>query len=207
LRRSILFVGIVVGVLMMGSTAALGAPGNNGTVKIDGVPFDQHPNNEPHVGCGFEVDFYGYDQGVGMATATFALHPPTGTSFLVTESVDIGGDPAGGGTDLDAELFVDLSDEIAASGASPHPNQGFHVKLTVHAPGSIGSDVKHKVFWVEGCGGGYGASEVPVTQTGSHIATFEGESGTLIPAIAIAVAAVGALGVGVTKRRALARRD
>ncbi len=202
MRRFTLLVGIVAGLLMIGSTAALGAPGNDGTVKIDRAPFDTHPNNQPHVGCTFEVDFYGYDQGVGNATATFRLHPPTGTSLLLVDTIDIGGDPAGGGTDLDGELFVDLS--AALGGVTPHPVQGFHVKLTVNAPGSIGSDVKHKVFWVQECGG-YGASEVPVEQTGSHVATFRGESGTFIPAIAT-LAALAALGVSVTKRRALARR-
>ena len=48
--------------LMAGPVAAQQDPGgNNGTVKIDGVDFDDHPNNEPHVGCVFQVDFYGYD--------------------------------------------------------------------------------------------------------------------------------------------------
>ncbi|MGH2658951.1 MAG: hypothetical protein ACRDHS_04615, partial [Actinomycetota bacterium] len=37
---------------------------------------------------------------------------------------------------------------LAASREEPHPNQGFHVKLTVEAEGSIGADAKHKVFWV-----------------------------------------------------------
>jgi hypothetical protein len=32
-----------------------------------------------------------------------------------------------------------------------HPNQGFHVKLTINAEGSQGADVKHKVFWVTEC--------------------------------------------------------
>src|SRR4029453_11982527 len=48
-----------------------GPPGNNGTVKIDGVAFDDHPNNEPHVGCIFQVDFYGYDEGDLFADVTF----------------------------------------------------------------------------------------------------------------------------------------
>ena len=34
-----------------------------------------------------------------------------------------------------------------------HPEQGYHVKLKVNAPGSIGKDTKFKVFWVVGCGG------------------------------------------------------
>src|SRR5919201_6690597 len=36
-----------------------GPPGNNGTIKIDRQPFDDLPNNEPHVGCVFPIDFYG----------------------------------------------------------------------------------------------------------------------------------------------------
>jgi hypothetical protein len=33
----------------------------------------------------------------------------------------------------------------------PHPQQGWHVRLTINADGSQGADVKHKVFWVSGC--------------------------------------------------------
>ena len=43
--------------------AAFAVAGNNGTIKIDDVEFDDHPHNEPHVGCTFQVDFYGYDEG------------------------------------------------------------------------------------------------------------------------------------------------
>ncbi|HXF36401.1 MAG TPA: hypothetical protein VNO17_04385 [Actinomycetota bacterium] len=129
--------------------ASADPPGNNGTVKVDGVEFDDHPNNEPHPGCTFQIDFYGYDQGDLQAEVLFALHPPSGTGTLLTDTVDIGEDAAGGGTDLDASRTYDLSAALLASGATPHPNQGFHVKLTVHAEGSIGADVKHKVFWVE----------------------------------------------------------
>ena len=203
MRRITLVSMLVLGVVSLGGTAALADPaGNNGTVKIDAVEFDQHPNNEPHVGCGFEVDFYGYDEGVGVATARFDLHPPTGTSTLVTESIDIGEDAAGGGTDLDAELFVDLSDELAASGATPHPIQGFHVKLTVHAPGSIGADVKHKVFWIE-CGG-YGASAVPVDQAGSSVASFSRSNFPILVGI-VALAALGVIGAVLIRRRPFAR--
>ncbi len=34
-----------------------------------------------------------------------------------------------------------------------HVNQGYHIKLKVNAPHSIGKDTKYKVFWVTGCGG------------------------------------------------------
>jgi len=124
-------------------------PGNNGTIKVDGVEFDSHPDNEPHVGCVFQIDFYGYDEGDLDAVVTFEGQPPTGGGELLTDVVPIGEDPAGGGNDLDASVTYDLSEALA--GIEPHPVQGHHVKLTVEAEGSIGNDVKHKVFWVEGC--------------------------------------------------------
>jgi hypothetical protein len=125
--------------------------GNNGTVKIDRAPFDSDPNNEPHVTCSFQVDFYGYDKGVGNADVQFELQPPTKdgrTLTVVTGDLtpNIGEDAAGGGTDVDAQETYTLK----FTGA-PHEKQGYHVKLTVHAPGSQGADVKHKVFWVQPC--------------------------------------------------------
>lgn len=57
----------------------------------------------------------------------------------------IGEDPAGGGDDLDARRTYELD----IRGADPQPNQGYHVKLAVNADGPRGSNVKHKVFWVE----------------------------------------------------------
>ena len=136
------------------ATAAPNPPGNNGTVKVDDVPFDDAPNNEPHVGCSFQVDFYGYDQGDLDATVTFEAHPPTGPAVvLLTDKVFIGEDDhAGGGS----EAGLDASETYTLDFGSiqPHPNQGFHVKLTVNAEGSKGADVKHKVFWVTGCASG-----------------------------------------------------
>lgn len=149
-----------VGGAAVGVTAAVAAlagpavgqqdpPGNNGTVKVDGVDFDSHPDNEPHVGCVFQIDFYGFDQGDLNASVTFEGVPPTGGGTLLTDSVFIGEDPAGGGNDLDASVTYDLSEALA--GIEPHPVQGHHVRLDVEAQGSIGDDSKHKVFWVEGC--------------------------------------------------------
>ena len=140
------------------ATGAVAAPGNNGTVKIDGVPFDDLPNNEPHVGCVFQVDFYGYDEGDLYASASFELDPPTGAMIplLTRDGIFIGEDSAAGGgslAGLDASETFDLSDAIAATGEAPHPKQGWHIGLTVHADGSKGADVKHKEFWVTDCGG------------------------------------------------------
>jgi hypothetical protein len=125
--------------------------GNNGTVKMDRVEFDSHPDNQPHVTCSFQVDFYGFDKGVGNADVNFELQPPTkdGRTLRVMSgdlTPNIGEDAASGGTDVDAQETYTL----AFTGA-PHSKQGYHVKLTVHAPGSQGADTKHKVFWVQPC--------------------------------------------------------
>ena len=140
-----------------GAWAGPNPPGNNGTVKIDDTPFDDHPNNEPHVGCVFQVDFYGYDEGDLDATVTFEAHPPTlrdgDDQVLLTDTVFIGEDDNSGGG---SEAGLDASETytLDLTGIEPHANQGVHVKLTVHAEGSKGADVKHKVFWVTGCGPG-----------------------------------------------------
>lgn len=154
--RSALVVGSAMCLLVVaGGSAWAGGnpPGNNGTVKVDGVPFEQARGNEPHVDCVFQIDFFGFDQGNLTGTATFELQPPTGSGVLLVDSTFIGEDPAGGGTDLDASLVEDLSGPIADSGVTAQPNQGFHVTLTVEAEGSIGAMVKHKTFWVADCGG------------------------------------------------------
>lgn len=141
-----------------GSARADDPPGNNGTVKVNGVDADDASGNEAHVGCAFQIEFRGYDQGDLFGTATFDLLPPSGDVFLTEAVVPIGEDPAGGAPDLDAVMGVDLFDAIAATGAAPQGEQGFHVKLTVAADGSIGADAKHKTLWVtcEGEGGGGG---------------------------------------------------
>jgi len=112
-------------------TAGTRPPGNNGVVKVDARPFDDAPDNEPHVGCTFQIDFYGYDEGDLEARYLLELHSPTGSGTLLTGTKPIGEDPAGGGTDLDASATIYLEDEVAAWGAEPHPKQGYHVKLTV----------------------------------------------------------------------------
>lgn len=125
--------------------------GNNGTIKIDDQPFDTHPNNQPHVGCVFQVDFYGFDKGNLTARVTFRGQAPTGKGILLERDfVPIGEDAAGGGTDLDAERTYDLTSVLPTLG-EPHPKRGYHIKLTVNAPGSKGADTKHKVFWVQPC--------------------------------------------------------
>jgi hypothetical protein len=156
------------------AAAAPNPPGNNGTIKVDGVPFDDAPDNEPHVGCTFQVDFYGYDEGDLFADVTFESHPPTGPVVtLLTDTVFIGEDDnAGGGSQ--AGLDASETYTLDFTGIEPHPNQGFHVKLTINADGSQGADVKHKVFWVTGC-------PPPVTTTSTTTSTTSTTTSTTAP--------------------------
>jgi len=133
-----------------GPVQSSGPPGDNGFIKVDDQRIDGIPNNQPHVGCTFHVDFYNYDEGDLFADVNFALQPPTsGPGYTLgvdgNTHVFIGEDPAGGGNDLDASETYTLSFTGTAH------LQGYHVKLTINAQGSQGSDVKHKVFWVSGC--------------------------------------------------------
>ena len=141
---------VVLG-LPAGATPGGDPPGNNGTVKIDGIEFDIHPDNEPHVGCIFQVDFYGFDAGDLNAQVTFEVQPPTGPfETVLTDTVFIGEDDHSGGG---SEAGIDASETytLDLTGYAPHPQQGWHVKLTVNAEGSIGADTKYKVFWVTDC--------------------------------------------------------
>lgn len=149
-RAGVLFFCLGLAIVVYGPGAALAdPPGNNGTIKIDRIPFDTHPNNEPKVGCSFQVDFYGFDKGNLYATYSFDLHGSTPGGTLSSGEVFIGADAAGGGTDLDAEVTVDLSQALANSGVAPK-NGAWQVKLTVHADGSRGADTKFKVFKIVG---------------------------------------------------------
>jgi hypothetical protein len=164
--RSALVVGSAICMLVVAAGSAWAGgnpPGNNGTVMVNGMALDQSPGNDPHVDCAFQIDFFGFDQGDLTGTATFELQSPTGSGVLFVDSTFIGGDAAGGGTDLDGSIVADLSAAIAGSGAIAQPNQGYHVTLTVEAQGSIGSMTKHKTFWVNNCGegGGEGGGGLP----------------------------------------------
>ena len=165
MRRQILASGaaITVALALLIAVPALSQgvpnpPGNNGTIKIDDllVPDepDDDPNNEPHVDCLFQVDFYGYDQGNLNATVTFEAWPPTeregDDQVLLEDTVFIGEDDNSGGG---SEAGLDASETylLDFTGIEPHEQQGFHVRVTIHAQGSQGADVKHKVFWVQEC--------------------------------------------------------
>ena len=165
----------VAALLCLGSLALAPAPfaaadpaGNNGTVKIAPLgEIDSIPNNTPHVGCSFEVEWYGFDEGADIiSSVTFEEQAPTtdvGMTVSGPSQVFVGADDASGAgtpTGLDGRETYTL----AFTGA-PHPQQGYHVKLTIATPGSIGNDTKTKVFWVEGCAPATPQTETPETET------------------------------------------
>ena len=122
-------------------------PGNKGTVKVDDESFDGIPDNDPHPGCQFYLQFFFFPRET-TATYTFAMWNPT------TQDNKSKGPSTGGSIPLDpttkpnAERLIDLTSFLQGSGIAPQSQQGWHVKLTIHAPGAQGADVKHKVFWV-----------------------------------------------------------
>lgn len=147
--------------------------GNNGFIKVnEETTPDNIPNNDPHVGCSFKVEFYNYDKNPDYrAKVNFALHSPTkgeGYSMNVNGNLNpfIGEDYAGGGNDLDAVEEYKLTFT-----GKPHPKQGYHVKLTIQADGSRGADVKHKVFWVQPC-----QEAAPATATATTEGSVQGVS-------------------------------
>jgi hypothetical protein len=121
-------------------------PGNNGTIKVVASdPSDPDPGNEPQIdGCLVWLEFYGFDLDQD-ADITFQAQPPTGDGDLLKHTALISNDAAGGGQDDDEVLAYNLT--TALMPYQPHPQQGYHVKVTSdshEAPGGA----KQKVFWL-----------------------------------------------------------
>lgn len=125
-------------------------PGANGTVKIDGVPLDDKVDNQPHVSCGFELEFFNFDQDE-HANITIAGQAPSGSGLVYEKkNAPISDDPANGAeNDHDAVITV-RPEELNLAGLSVQPQQGYHLKVTVEIIGEPGAG-KHKVFWMEPC--------------------------------------------------------
>jgi hypothetical protein len=125
--------------------------------KVDRVPFDDHPDNQPHVGCVFQIDFYGFDQGDLNAEVTFEAQPPTlrrGTSAkccsrhgvhrprTTTPAVERGGPRRLG------DLHTGLHRH------HPHERPGLPRQADRPRRRLLGADTKYRCFWVDGCGPG-----------------------------------------------------
>jgi hypothetical protein len=127
---------------------------NRGVLKIqDLVGNKETPDNDPHVGCRFQIEFRGFDKDE-VAKWTLSAQPPSGDKDLVITSgeVQVGEDDASGGaTDLDAIVKLDLS-QLDISGLEEHKIQGFHLRAEAEVIGQKGGPgVKSKVFWATSC--------------------------------------------------------
>ena len=131
--------------LVPGSGPAFAGGGNNGTVKVAELgDMDDPPDNDPHVGCTFNVEWYNFDPGTNTSTVTFESQAPTAGAVISGNSPTSVQFTGGQGFDFRQPYTLSFQ-------GTPQPNQGFHVKLTVNTPGSKGADKKSKVFWVKGC--------------------------------------------------------
>jgi LPXTG-motif cell wall-anchored protein len=151
--------GVGLGIGVAASTAAAAPndpPGANGTIKIDAEPFDSDVNNEPHASCTFQVKLFGFDKDQ-HANLVFTVHPPSsaqgpGELALRVNDVLISDDNAGGARPDPDEVFTFTADQLDLSGATAHPKQGYHIKLTMeNISGMPPGAGKHKVFWLQPC--------------------------------------------------------
>jgi hypothetical protein len=152
-------------------------PGNNGTIKIDQVPLDGGNDNDPHISCQFNLEFFGYDVGSQTASVVFTAQPPSGTSVVTptkgSSVVTFTGSGPGNKFDT-AEAY-----KLNTAGLTAQAQQGFHIKVTVDVTGAQGADEKHKVFWYQPC------TVVPptttTTTTGTTTTTTTGTTTTTRP--------------------------
>jgi LPXTG-motif cell wall-anchored protein len=142
--------------LALGSPALAADPaGANGTVKIDGPAYQEDNRNEPHVSCEFQVEFFNFDKGE-RATLIFEAWPPSAPDFHEVkrlENVLVSDDESSGGAyhrDAD-EVFRFSAAGLNLTAAMAHPQQGYHIKLTIDRQNHPGWTEKHKVFWLKAC--------------------------------------------------------
>jgi hypothetical protein len=180
----------ISGALALAGSAAAGThstsdggnqpPGNNGTIKIhrtDTEPEDHA--NEPHVGCEFTVEFFGFDGYANSSEMSFSLWSPTQPDqpTLYTRHVDLTVDNRVSGAEWDHEETFTAAQIIGTNDVEPQPQQGYHVKLTVETDDSAsqGATVKHKVFWMQPC---ETATSTTTTMHGTTTTTMHGTTTT-----------------------------
>jgi hypothetical protein len=128
-------------------------PGANGSVKIDEAPVDSDPSNEPHVGCGFSLQFFGFDEGTNTASVTFEAWPGTGDKTGVgalkgAASFTFDGErPPGNALNHTEDYLLDTSE------LTPNDKGEVHIKVDVTVTDAGGKVAfhKYKVFWTGAC--------------------------------------------------------
>ncbi|WP_143194075.1 LPXTG cell wall anchor domain-containing protein [Micromonospora sp. CB01531] len=140
-------------------------PGDNGTVKIDGMPFSDKVDNEPHVTCEFELEFFNFDENQ-KANVTLWAQPPSSTPkdkvVWSRQNVLISNDPASGAENDHDEVIRLSANDLDLSGLT-QKQQGYHIKLDVELIGGKSADGKHKVFWLKPCASSESPSPNPST--------------------------------------------
>ncbi|MFF5070785.1 hypothetical protein ACFY2R_06145 [Micromonospora olivasterospora] len=147
--------------------------GDNGTVKIDGPSYTDSVDNEPHVTCEFELEFFNFDadqragitypgaaprQGRGqphhtVGVATLTSQPPSKPKKVVwsVRNRVISTDPASGAENDHDEVIRLSARDLDLAGVEAHDKQGYHLKLDVDLVGGGSSGTKSKVFWLKPC--------------------------------------------------------
>ncbi|WP_460524729.1 hypothetical protein [Flindersiella endophytica] len=126
-------------------------PGANGSVKIDEAPVDSDPSNEPHVGCGFTVQFFGFDEGTNTAEVVFTAQDPSGDAVVTAVEGRSSFTFEGGNSPSDTATHTE-SYKLDTEGLTA-TNQGVHIKVDVKVT-DVGGKVdfdKYKVFWTGTC--------------------------------------------------------
>ncbi|MET8837599.1 LPXTG cell wall anchor domain-containing protein [Micromonospora sp. NPDC004540] len=143
--------------LVAGPACATGNPhnpkGDNGTVKIDGVEFTDKVDNQPHVTCEFELEFFNFDQDQKANIKLWAQPPsasPKDKLVWSKKDVVISTDPASGAENDHDEVIKLSSKDLDLAGLTLK-DKGYHIKLDVDLTDGKSSDAKHKVFWLTPC--------------------------------------------------------
>ncbi len=171
-----------------GSASAKGSSGdpagNNGTFKVDGLPYSDGMANEAHVTCGFRLKFFGFDEGQ-TGDITIAGRAPSGSGVVSSRTGVLISDDAVGGGPNDPDALVEYTaSDLDLTGLTAHPKQGYHLKVTLSTdtPGGV----KHKVFWFQPCESAVGGT-VTTTPTAVQGTEESRETGTTAPAQVLGV--------------------
>jgi hypothetical protein len=115
---------------------------NSGTIKIASLGSDTHPEDEPHPGCAFRVDFYGFREG--WLTTEVSLQPPSGRQFLDSARVHISED--GRGNEYQTSIAFDMMERLRAIDGQA---ERFHILVDARRDDARGNGSKTKVLWLE----------------------------------------------------------
>ena len=146
------------GLVMLGAPAATAGdndpPGNNGTVKVgDTGDLDGPPENNPHLPCTFNVQWFNFDSGWGPLEAKVEFDDQSPTAALKSVTGNTSPSFTGNGGQSGAGDGLDHSEQYTLTfDGPPQEQQGYHIKVTVTTPHSKGNQTKSKVFWVGPCG-------------------------------------------------------